>query len=520
MNRGKIAECTCKYDLRRVSAASVERRETMLSYHIYSKLGFTPEMTIDMRGNPLHELDLNRMISLIVFTAGYFRHQSRQQEKFNISKEEITILHPLLVKGYEVYQEWPRNYYKFLEDLRYLQRNVKENTGFRRDFGKYYFLLYKKYAEHQYAFVRSAFEKFIASRWTGGYLRSYSYSKKAAAKAEYVTARQAAEIINIKHQRIPGLVKRGLLEGEIRKMGSKTLCLVAKSSAHRLRNQFKKSLNIIQATRLLGTSTENLKALIISNTVNTLNSPHSDGGGKWKIPQENLDQLLDKLNDRRCIAGPGKADTCKMESAALRLRISTADLVKAVLDEKILPCNEKPARCLKNFEFLKEDLFRYKRDYLLNAKKEELTIEEVRNRIGVKKQGAVYFLIKSKLLRAEKKKCGTISSLLIEQAELDRFNERFVKASDVARSLKTWPRSVVARLKKEGAIPVSGPEIDGGPIYWLRKGDVIRFLYIDQNLFKNGYKNSLVHKTGTESGSSKQIHSSSMRSENTSIDID
>lgn len=362
-NRQKVCECPCKYDLRNCFDKTVKQSEVMLSKHLKSLWTVKPAPIRADKKIPLYSLDIESLLQLITFTASQLRNQQSLKTKFNISTYDHDELHDLYCKAYDLYQDWPENYCRFLDYLRSEKRDVKEATGFRKDFGKYIFYLYKNFSGRQYHFLRQAFEDYLSASWDGGYLRSYAKTKSAIEKSNYLTARRAAEVLQIKHRRISGLVKRGLLQGNIRSMGSKLLCLVTKSSVDSLQKQYKKSVNITQAARLLGTSTENLKNLINSNAIEAIHAPGMAGGGKWKIPRENIGQLLDKLNARRSAARPLKTlrkSVCNIESAALRLRISTADLVKVVLDNKIQPCNKQTARSLKKIEFLKEDLIRYK----------------------------------------------------------------------------------------------------------------------------------------------------------------
>lgn len=495
--RAKVVECQCGYDLRDATVSVCNKGDADLSAMICAffakNTGHCTDPNVRIK-NPIFSLALTDMLSLLLFTARYLRDQAEEKKKFNISAYGNSELHSLLSRATDVYRHWPKNYFRFIDDLRNRHRETREATGFRKDFGKYHFYLYRDFNGSQYAFLRNAFEKYIAS-WSGGYLKPNSHLKSVLNKSEYVTARQAAEFLRIKHQRIPELVKQGLLKGNVQKMGSKTLCLVDARSVKEFKTTYSESLNLHQSARLLGTSTNNVIEMIKNKNLDALHGSATESGGKWKITRSSINLLIRRLSEKTTVRGSDRHSSkylYGLQKAALHLRISSADLVKAVFDGDICPREKNAGKRLENFVFLRKELDDYKSKELQDCGTDTMTIEQVRYKLNARNLDVVYFLVRKGLLNAEKMKNGRARILRISQEEFERFSSAFVHAAEVARNLKTCSRHVVALLRQHGSLPISGPKVDGGPAYWVKKGDVTRFLYLNQKTFKQAYKSALM----------------------------
>lgn len=494
--RGKIAECQCGYDLRNSSVVTCNESGVELSEYIrvfFAAVTGQERNAADHSKNPIFNLTLAHMLSLLCFTARYFRDQAVEKKKFNISEYTNAEMHGLLCKATDVYRNWPKNYIHFLDNLRLLQRNSKEATGIRKDFGKYYFYLYKNFADRQYGFLQQAFENYVAASWAGGYLRPNSHVNGAIKKTKFVTARKAAELLDIKHQRIPGLVSQGFLRGNVKKMGSRTLCLVDKDSIASLKTRYKECKNLTHTARYLGTGTNNVREMIRNKSLDALHGPSTGNSGKWKITQKAINELFCRM-DEAIIAINQDSQLSSviypLPKAALHLRISVAELVQAVLDREIRPSVKKPGHKLSSYLFSPANLAEFKKDKL-QPRDGMLSVVDVCKRLGVSKLDAVYFLVRKGLIKAEKQKCGRATIIRIPMSEIERFRNAYVSASEVALKLKTCPRQVVTLLGQHGSQPISGSKIDGGPAYWVRRGDIVRYLYVDSKEFQQGYKNSL-----------------------------
>jgi hypothetical protein len=81
-----------------------------------------------------------------------------QGKHFNSRVRNVDI-HSLLCKAFSVYEDWPDNYFSFLDWRRENMWNGKHCKGLRKDFGEYKQALYRQLGSTSLNFMREAFEE-------------------------------------------------------------------------------------------------------------------------------------------------------------------------------------------------------------------------------------------------------------------------------------------------------------------------------------------------------------------------
>lgn len=125
-----------------------------------------------------------------------------------------------------------------------------------------------------------------------------------------------------------------------------------------------------------------------------------------------------------------------------------------------------PARPLGESVYLLSD------DYYSHLGKDTLvSIPGLANVLGVKQEVAYHFV-----------RAGLIPSIArgrfgkgIDPAEIVRFQETYILVSDLARELDSSPKSLVEEIKRAKIPLVSGPSVDGGRQYLVRKMEIKGF---------------------------------------------
>jgi len=83
------------------------------------------------------------------------------------------------------------------------------------------------------------------------------------------------------------------------------------------------------------------------------------------------------------------------------------------------------------------------------------------------------FLIERGLLSARKAAEGRGGTWAIDQDEIDRFNNTYCTVVQLPFAMCTSTRGLSDRLIAHGVLPVTGPKVDGGSIYFFNRADLI-----------------------------------------------
>jgi len=102
---------------------------------------------------------------------------------------------------------------------------------------------------------------------------------------------------------------------------------------------------------------------------------------------------------------------------------------------------------------------------------ELLLVAEVAEALKLDKN-TTYLLIRRNLILAQKSTGHEWSVLTVTKANLNLFTSSYVFITEIVNSLRTTPRRLIHLLKEKNISPVSGPTIDGGKKYLLRKSDL------------------------------------------------
>jgi len=98
----------------------------------------------------------------------------------------------------------------------------------------------------------------------------------------------------------------------------------------------------------------------------------------------------------------------------------------------------------------------------------EISIVEAARRLGIK-QEVMYHLVNIGLLRTRIGKLGRRSARVVDVDVLEKFAEQFVPLIIAAKAMKISAREAPRWARQRGIEIVSGPSVDGGRQYWIRK---------------------------------------------------
>jgi TniQ len=360
-NRNRVSECSCDYDWRSFDAKTIDYSETMLSKRIFELCGFlkdSSEREINPETNPLLNLDLEHLLSCVFLISeqlGLVRSRSSLFARFNNEG-----LHKILVAAYRVFEDWPIRYYQFLDEVQKRDHDVKADVGVKKNFGNYYYSLYRNLNESNYDFMRIAFEDYLSEKWNGGYLFPYAYSSRAGLKAKYLTTQETAKMLGIRQRTAIALVKKNILQGVVRKMGTKEMRLISKPGTEELKRRYDAAITMDESARTLGIKRNHVIELVHQKLLEPLRGPSIEGGKIWLFESDALTKLVQVVRKSCVSCSNDSMRKISFASAVLHLRISTPVLIKALLNLEIKSCWANNKEGFAAFLFSEEDLQQYR----------------------------------------------------------------------------------------------------------------------------------------------------------------
>ncbi|MCM3619784.1 TniQ family protein [Sutcliffiella horikoshii] len=284
-NRNNIFTCLCKYDLRKCKTEVIHNQFLYkFSALINSKINnFSNEIN---HSNPLYELDvlsILRLINLIglkiVFT---LKHGGKIPYKL-FENSELSVV---VGKAFGVFEEWPKNFMVFLDNLK--EDNENGSRGIMKDFGKFYQSI-KSYDEFDFLF--NAFEYYVFQNKDRYISPSFSrIFKKGFDHFDYITGTEAANSLGLKLYSIQELVKKQDLNGIINENKHFTLCLVNKSSVDVLKYKMKNWYSTRRARELLNINEHVFLGFI--SFFEYIEIPYKSGAKRRYFKPEVIDEVL------------------------------------------------------------------------------------------------------------------------------------------------------------------------------------------------------------------------------------
>jgi hypothetical protein len=162
--RPNVSYCTCDIDWREYVATPLVDSELRVSrqVHLYCNLQLS-KGTVDREptSNPLFNLKLKDFLSALFFVTSQYAGLMDTKGKHLAPSMRSSKIHILLCNAWSVFENWPNNYFGFLDWRRKQVTSSESARGLQRDFGEYKSALDKQLSSYQLDFLRVAFEKYL-----------------------------------------------------------------------------------------------------------------------------------------------------------------------------------------------------------------------------------------------------------------------------------------------------------------------------------------------------------------------
>jgi hypothetical protein len=233
-SRKKVTVCPCKFDWRESPTSQVVERDLRHTRHIYQLCGLSvaradPPKLIE----PFSRLSLNDLLRALFFVAGQQRGISAATSRHLVAAGKSQNFHSILTEAYSVFDNWPVNYFRFLDERRTQERAVtrayqRMKSALYGEFGSFYSGLHSLLRENQFDFLRGNFIEYITRNRMGNYPPGSIQHKVAedSIKGEYLLKSDVRRLLGVDNAWVNHLLETGRLRSVVRSKGKRRLIFI------------------------------------------------------------------------------------------------------------------------------------------------------------------------------------------------------------------------------------------------------------------------------------------------------
>ncbi|MDT7806722.1 MAG: hypothetical protein QOJ70_535 [Acidobacteriota bacterium] len=369
-NRGSMSICLCGYDYRDAEPHMVTENEAALDTQIHLLCNVPGIFPAEVRReNPLAELNLPDLITLMVFIFGQLRDVLTTVGRKHIKACDIHKLHEVFTKAYSIFDAFPQRYNEFLEwrqqsDERQGRQISPYCNGLGRRFGSFYEGVYRNLKSPTHDFLRAAFSEYVRTSWQGNYVTKAECPNAATYIGQdgYLTLNEARKQLGVDVRYIEYLITTQHLKAAVRKTGNKSMFLIDARSFDQVKREHDGSITADIIAKRLDISKETVRMLVSNCCLTALPTPKQCGFKLWRFREGSAEELIQAIRSKILPqAKSRKGNTLSFRAACRELmgfNIKISSVVKLMLQRKLVPCDEVRRRIgLSRFDF-DEDTFR------------------------------------------------------------------------------------------------------------------------------------------------------------------
>ena len=488
-NRSKVSVCTCGQDWRDISQPEAHEPGKILSRLIGHICGLSTsdksstDPTVkgttgqsDTNNNPLSNISLGELLASVYFIVG-LQHgvidTTGKQYAVKLSNKD---LHEALTEATAVFEDWPNNYYKFIEECRGNISMGSGQSGIYKDFGRMYDPLFVRKNNPLPEFMREEFKKYITTHWDGGYAgKCGNLSEEELSKKTYMTKHEAARYLLIAAKTVDLLHKSGYLKGPFYPWVNRKRFMIEADSVRALKDRWDKSITAAQAGEVLGIGRIAVVSLVKSECLTAIQGPAATKQLEWKFEVAEVERLLQsveaKITKGEPHCGVPNVTFHKAIQKLSKVGMEVGAFIKLILEGKIIPRAKGDGTGLALMLFDADEIDLFSKTEAVERRAGKHTLQETAKLLRTSNDETA-FLVKQGLLIPEKAAGGRGFTWSITREEIDRFNATYCTVGHLVDVFCTSPKGLSDRLMANGIMPVTGPKIDGGIIYFFKKADL------------------------------------------------
>lgn len=452
-NRPWICVCSCGFDFRESVRIQVDEDQvvaTRLLIHTFEN-GVNRNLP-----EPLNRLGYSQLIELfLVLYSGVLEKKSAPERRVYLNNPDLFIM---LQIGFELTQQWPKNFHELLDQIRLSLSSRRGVYGLQSNFGGLYHSITSIEDQTVSKIVHVAFRDYVRDNGDIGLStrRSIIIRPEDRQTASHLTTKEAAAQLGITPMRVARLVEAGILEQFGERRGRGKPVLITTKSVRDYERRPHALINRDTAMKELGVGRKVFDNLVKVGIIKRHRQPSSDMA-LWLVDGGDIVSLLQRLEQTCQNPGPLKG-AVSLESAAKSLfgvKCGVADMIRFILDGNlsvfgIVPDRKGLARLFIDSGKLRE---------LLQSIREKIPYVSAHEfaRLTGMHHDSVALLVQAGFITNLDRNAGKRAHYRINACAIDEFNERYVAGPRLAEELGTSSRDMQCLLQAYDIEPVASP---------------------------------------------------------------
>ena len=480
--RRAVSLCACGADWREAELPSLPDSETVVPRMVFQRFGLLPPDRSRSKNNPLYDLPLASSLDGLFLMAGQYHEPVTASVRLILIKKTIQQLHNELLKAFLIFEDWPKNFYIFLDELCRHNKSSNQRSGLRNNFGGVYQALYcRRFAllgAPLSQLLKTEFEKYVWNHWEDGYAKRAKGFMSTGSAGKYVNLLKASHMLHTHPHVIHRLVSEGKLRAVVRKTAQ--LFLVEASGVKELMKERERFISLEEASRFLGISQLNILSLVDKSLLEGAQAPSADNHYTWRFERTILLSFLSLILSKTARGGRSgckKLHSFRVVLNQLSRRLSGAGggiqtLINDILCRRLIPRAKVAGKVgVSTLFFDRKEVTAYLEKKLGDRAHVGLRVTGRITELGLKSE-VVYFLARKGLIKTIVRNNRHGRYRVITHKAVSRFKSEFIFAKDAANEVGTSTKFLVSGLQKLGITAVSGRAIDLGPAYIFKRADL------------------------------------------------
>lgn len=491
--RKRVCECVrCGLDWRKVEPSTVPAHELAVSWNFHRLCGLSCGADLpsgDEGKNRLLDLDLRTFMRSLLFVASQFDGRIDTTGKSFVPKQGNAHLHELLIKGFHVFDDFPRNFYQFLDWRRVnpgpsigsKHPNVK---GWAKTFYGYKSALFMQMVAPEFDFLRNAFNDYIRQSKYESALSLVVAANAPDPSAELAALRekignapedvmslkQAQDALGLAESSVEKLIDSGTIKAAVGRQGLSggRVFLINRSSVEKLKVQLRSILTLQQLQKFLGLSAKQTRELIEGGVLKGIYRDSINKKRTWLILECEARRLIDEIVSSTTLIAKSKyAQTVKGDSSVCSFQLALSllrrigygmrDLVNMITSGRLRVYRKGGHFSFRTLEFETADLLKtispeYEQTYSIPHTATLLNVP----------QRKVAFFIKAGILKAKTFPGCKGGGIRVHEDDLQEFLDTYVTSCELLRATHATLDDIETYLDKHDIKPTIKPNRTGG----------------------------------------------------------
>lgn len=328
LNRCKVHECECGFDLRRVPVVEVEAElirlhQDLFSAYVSGGSAGPYGLSIEQHLKLLDELAHYGSTDIPIQT-GYLPEVYKIEKALVFCRGLIKLL-----------SNWPQAFHTALEQM---QKASDPSSSLQKTFGRLYRSIYKTMADPEFSFLRDAFEEYISEHWWGLVSKNARWVSADNLSSQRLTIKEVARKVGV----APSVINQMQLSGMVDvtsyiTSGGRYYASISDSALPHLEALGRNLVSLQTASEIIGLQEGRVRELLTSGVIEFIGERNPDRVMPWLIHIESLNKLLAQCESAASRLLP-EAKTMTLETVLRHGRLKKGEfpeLIKATCNGTI-----------------------------------------------------------------------------------------------------------------------------------------------------------------------------------------